>query len=65
MTDICTPLGATHIDTGPGITKYLRINDYIHDYWCDIDQRWITFEGGHNAIQNQWVQIYDHNDLHH
>ena len=50
------PKGATHLDTGASNNKYLRINDFTHDYW-ECGKRWVTFEGGHNRLQNHWVKI--------
>lgn len=51
------PEGATHIDNGPSKTKWLRINDALHDYWCEAQMRWITFEGGHNQLRQHWAQF--------
>lgn len=51
------PVGATHIDSGPSTVKWLRISGNTHDYWCEAEKRWITFEGGHNIIRDHWVPL--------
>jgi len=51
------PDGTTHIDTGPGLTEFLRITDNLHDYWCAAEKRWVTFEGGHNTIHKHWQHV--------
>jgi hypothetical protein len=47
-------IGATHKDSGPSNNKWIRANDFLHDYWCNIQNRWVTFEGGHNKIRDHW-----------
>lgn len=51
------PDDATHIDNGPSIVKFLRIQQHIHDYWCAAEKRWVTFEGGHNRLRDHWTPI--------
>lgn len=49
--------GATHIDTGPSSVKWIRVSGNAHDRWCDYESRWVTFEGGHNAIRDHWKEV--------
>lgn len=50
------PEGATHKDKGPSFISWLRITDKTHDYWQPSTERWVTFEGGHNALRSHWVK---------
>lgn len=51
------PSGANYIDNGPSTCKWLRITEYVHDYWCSVEKRWVTFEGGHNLIRKHWMKL--------
>lgn len=57
LCDSLPPVGANYIDNGPSSCKWLRINEAVHDYWCCIGRRWVTFESGHNHIREHWLPI--------
>ena len=51
------PEGATHKNTGFSHVKWIRVTPHIHDWWSNHENRWITFEGGHNPIRDNWESI--------
>jgi len=56
---VIPPEGATHYDNGPSNAAWIRVLPNTHDYWCEVEQRWVTFEAGssinrYNVVRDHW-----------